>query len=229
MNLKVLIGIMLVIVAGAGYWLYMGNSRIQVTSSHERQQENASVGRSFAQLLGMGQSLECTYEYNDGGNVSSGTMYMTNGGESIRGDFNFTQSGAGAMQMHMIRDGGYNYMWGSQLPQGMKMMVTDETKGQLFTGSDDPAATAINNTQYSCVPWREDASKFAVPTNVQFTDMTEMMESVKKMMGAPKIGEATRTGTGDTSGTPDIKAIQCAACDQVGAAREQCRQALGCK
>lgn len=224
MNSKILVGIVLAVVAALGYWMYVGNSMTAGVTGTETN-ENASVGKTFAQLLGMGQSLECTYEYNDGANVSSGRMYMANGGESIRGDFNFTQSGAGAMEMHMIRVDGYNHIWGSSLPQGIKMRVTEENKGELFDSYAGQDVSAINNTNYSCSAWSGDPSKFVLPSNVEFMDIGDL----QKMMGAPKIGEATGVEADSDATSPDMKAIQCAACDQAGAAREQCRQALGCK
>ncbi len=222
MSTKTIFGIIFGIIAVVlGYWLLSGQGSPEM-SKEGATQESASVGRTFAQLLGMGQSLKCTYEYNDGTNVSSGTMYMADSGERLRGEFNFTQSGLGAMQMSMVRVDGYNYMWGSAMPQGIKTKVTEENRAQLFDNAD-ANATAINNTEYKCESWNADASMFAVPTNVQFMDMGDL----GKMMGNPKIGEATVQADG--SATTDIKAMQCAACEQAGPAREQCRQALGCK
>lgn len=222
MNTKVIIGLIITIVAVIVGYLLMSGQGVGGALQGGESNEPASVGKTFAQLLGMGQSLKCTYEYNDGANVSSGTMYMTDGGERIRGEFAFTQSGAGPMQMSMVRADGYNYMWSSAMPQGIKTKVTEENRAQLFDNSDNNA-TAINNTEYKCEEWSADAGMFVVPTNVQFMDMGDM----QKMMGAPKIGEATIQAEG--TATTDIKAMQCAACDQAGPAKEQCRQALGCK
>ncbi len=221
MNIKIIVGIILVIVALlAGNWFYASNEAYAPGQESDTNSNESATGKTFAQLLGMGQSQKCTYEYNDGSNVSSGTMYMTGGGERIRGEFTVTQSGAGAMQMNMVRADGYNYMWGSSMPQGIKTKVTEENRAQLFDAADANAA-ALNNTQYTCESWSADSGMFAVPTNVQFMDMDDMM----KMMGAPKIGEATRI---EGAATADVKAMQCAACEQAGSAKEQCRQALGC-
>ncbi len=224
MNTKVIFGIILGIIAVIlGFWLMnsQGKGTAMSPEGEVQEQESTSVGQTFAQLMGMGQSLKCTYEYNDGTNVSSGIMYMADSGERLHGEFNFTQSGAGPMTMNMVRVDGYNYMWGSSMPQGMKTKVTEENRAQLFNNSDANTA-AINDTQYKCEAWNVDESKFAVPTNIEFMDLGDMT----KMMGAPKMGEAMKAGG---SATVDVKAMQCAACDQAGTARDQCRQALGCK
>jgi hypothetical protein len=222
MKIKIVIGVIVaVLLLIAGNWFYASQEAYAPFLEDSNEPGEASAGKTFAQLMGMGQSLECTYEYNDGANVSSGTMYMADGGERLRGEFTVAQSGAGPMQMYMVRADGYNYMWGSAMPQGIKTKVTEENKGQLFDAAD-AQAQAINNTQYKCSAWREDSRKFAVPTDVQFMDMGDL----SKMMGAPKIGEATMKTEGTVP--TDIKAMQCAACDQAGPARDQCRQALGC-
>ncbi len=222
MSKQIVIGVVgVVILLLTGNWFYASNEAY-VGGAQNSDGSKSTVGQTFAQLMGMGQSQKCSYEYSDGGNVSSGTMYMADGGEHIRGEFTFTQSGAGPMQMYMVRTDGYNNMWSSAMPQGIKTKVTEENRGQLFDNSD-ANATAINNTEYTCEAWSADAGMFAVPTDVQFMDMGDMM----KMMGNPKIGEATIQAEG--TATTDIKAMQCAACDQAGPAKEQCRQALGCK
>lgn len=222
MNNSSILATILVIVAlvTGGYWFYTTNNAAQPeVAGEDRSAEQASVGQTFAQLMGMGQSLECTYEYNDGTNVSSGVVYIADGGERIRGDFTFTQSDAGPMEMHMLRADGYNHMWGSAMPQGIKTQVTAENRAQLF---DNTQSAAVNeNTQYKCTAWTVNEGTFTLPAGVQFMDIGD----VTKMMGAPKIGEANIQGS--TGG--DIKAMQCAACDQAGPARDQCRQALGCK
>ncbi len=231
MNTKVIIGIIFGIIAVVlGFWLMseQGTGTAMSPEGESREQESTSVGQTFAQLMGMGQSLKCTYEYNDGTNVSSGTMYMTDEGERLRGEFSFTQSGAGPMQMNMVRVDGYNYMWGSAMPQGMKTKVTEENRAQLFDNSDANTA-AINDTEYKCESWNVDASMFAVPTNVQFSDMSAMMDAMKGTMNdAMQAVPGARAEVG-ANGNLDVKAMQCAACDQAGSAREQCRQALGCK
>lgn len=229
MNTKIVIGAVVgIVLLVAGNWFYVSQEAYVGGAQNGSDSNELVVGKTFAQLLGMGQSLKCTYEYDDGGNVSSGTMYIAEGGERIRAEFNFTLSGAGPMQMFMVRstdiDGtAHNFIWGSSMPQGIMTVVTEENRAQLFDNTD-ANTTAINNTLYKCEKWDVDESKFDLPTNMSFFDPDYLKEN---MIGAPKIGEATVQAEG--TGTADIKAMQCAACDQAGPAKEQCRQALGCK
>lgn len=200
-----------VVVLGGGFLLYstMSDSR----DSQNRTEEHAGdhTRGTLTSLMMSGQSLECTFQHNDGTNVSSGTVYLAGGATRIRGDFNITQSGAGAMQASMIRDGGYNYLWGSALPQGIKIKVSAENEGTLF---DDSTGAVDENTEFECHPWRVDNSKFSLPEGVEFVDMSSMMPQ----------------GNVNVQDSGNIQTAQCAACSQIpeGAARQQCLVTLKC-
>lgn len=210
MNKTLIIAVAAVVILGGGYWYF-------TSQSGRMMGESASVGQTFAALMTGGQNVECTFEQSDGGSATRGTIFMADRGERIRGDFTIT--GATPMEAHMIRDGGWNYIWSSMMPQGIKMQVTAENKGKLF---DTDSASVPDDVQYRCSSWGVDGSKFALPGNVTFMDLSAQMEASQKMMegvqGMPQ------------GGSGDMKAMQCAACDQVpGEGRDQCRIALGCE
>ena len=170
---KTLIAVILgVVVVGAAAYFFMNSGNVTPGDQEAAVGESASVGATFAELVAMGQSVECTFSYDDGaGNVSSGTVYMA-GKDRIRGDF--MVSSPAATEMHLIRTDGYTYIWGPALPQGVKAAVTAENEGDLFdteTGAVDP------NTQYTCVSWSVDASKFTLPSGVPFLDVEAMLEA----------------------------------------------------
>lgn len=217
MNNILLLVVGAVVVVGGGYFLYTnmsGGSGGETMMEEEHVDSGERASGTLAALMASGQNLECTFSYDDGTNVSSGTVYMTAGASRIRGDFNITESAGGAMEVHMIRDGGYNYLWGSALPQGIKTKITVENEGKLF---DSETGSVDENTQFDCFAWDVDESKFRLPAGVEFMDLSA---AVPSMQGAPSIQE----------GRSNMKDIQCSACDQApaGAAREQCRLALGC-
>lgn len=112
----------------------------------------------------------------------------------------------------MIRDDGYNYVWGSFYEQGVKMKVTPEERKQLFP--EDDVSAAPENTQYNCESWSVDEDKFALPNDVEFVDMQAQMEQSMQMQGG---------------GSGDMKAQQCAACEQLsGSQKQQCLQSFSC-
>jgi len=207
-----------VIVAGGGYFAYtsfVGSN----TDGQIAIEENAMIGESasgtFASLIEGGKNVECTFEHNDGTNVSSGTVYLANNATQIRGDFNIQQSGAGPMEAHLIRDGGYNYLWGSFFTQGIKSQVTAEEQGKLFSTKDGGGID--ENTTFDCKPWNVDGKVFSRPGNIKFTELNVQMGVMNG---------------GTIDDLESLKKQQCDArvCDQApeGMPRQQCLQALGC-
>lgn len=209
-NVLLLFIIGVVVVAGGGYFLVSNTGGGGGESGDAMREEQVGTGGSgtLASLMASRQNLECTFEHRDGANVTSGTVYMTGGAERMRGDFTLEQGSAEAMEAHMIRTGGYNYVWGSFFPQGIKSKVTAENEGKLF---DDDEGGIDEDTTFDCASWRVDNSKFSLPSGVEFMDISKQIEQIDSAM-------------------EEVMSQQCAACDQVpaGAAREQCLQALGC-
>ncbi len=217
-NTILIAGIGAVIVVTIGYLAYtnFGNPNPDGGSTSENNQaEEESASGTFASLLARGQNLECTFEHNDGANVSSGTVYLANGASQIRGNFTIQSSNAGPMEVHMIRDDGYNYIWGSLFPQGVKSAVKPEERGKLFSTKDGGGID--EDTTFNCKPWRVDDSVFLRPGNIKFMELNV------------ETGQQSG-GTIDDLGA--VKKQQCdtRVCDQApeGIPRQQCLQALGC-
>lgn len=132
-------------------------------------------------LMSMGKDLQCTFAYaTEGKAPSKGTMYIS--GKKMRGHFDNEINGK-ASTMHMIQDGTYMYIWGSELPEGIKMMVPQLTPGA--TGDTPTANTGANQyfdanqqVDFSCNPWSVDESQFVPPANVMFRDMAAMMKGL---------------------------------------------------
>ena len=121
------------------------------------------------------------------------------------------------MEGHLIRNDGYNYMWGTQMEQGIKMEIAPGEEDELF--SDDNSTVPMDeNTTYNCVPWSVEGSKFAVPAEIEFIDLGAQLESMSNI---------EVKGTFDAS---SLKAQQCSACEQIpdASAKAQCRAALSC-
>lgn len=196
---------------GGAYYFLSRDDGASVTRE-EASEDDSAIGR-FADMVRSGRSYQCTFEYQDETNESSGTVYMTGGAERLRGDFDITDSQAGAMEMHMIRDGGYNYLWGSALPQGIKTAVTE--KETLF--EDDANSPVDTNVDYECHTWNVDESTFSLPAGVEFQDMSAWQGGA----GASVNAEASASSATN----------QCQACDMIGdaTAKASCKAALGCQ
>lgn len=209
------IAIVLVALVVGGYVAYSNFSRsnsetISGTKPESMTNEDLIKGDTFASLLARKMNLKCTFEHNDGTNVSSGTVYLADGSKRISGDFTIQQSGASPMEAHVIRSDGYNHMWGDFNPQsGVKTKISKEEENKLFSTKD--GGGIAEDTIFDCVPWSVDESKFAIPSNITFMDVSAQMEQVNTQLD-------------------NVRAQQCAACLQApeGTPREQCLTAMKC-
>lgn len=171
---------------------------------------------TIAGIVAHGGSLTCTIAHA-GKEQTQGTIYV--GGGKVRGDFT-AQGSKGPIESHMLSDGTTMYVWSSARPQGIKMAMPAGGKPPVGPPGNSQAQLYNDTVDYSCSPWSVDATKFVLPQNVSFMDVSAMMGVVKAQGGA---GAQVKP-----AGMP---AVNCSLCDKApqGAARDQCRAALHCQ
>ena len=187
---------------------------------------SAGVARqTLRDLISSGATETCTFSIaaTATSSGSTGTIYLASG--NMRGDFTTTDPAGKVENAHMILTAGTDYIWTDQMAKGYKVLWSVVASSTAM--SDRPGAVNINQqTSYTCLPWVSDQSQFAVPTNIQFTDITALMQqygpgsaNASSTMGASATGVAPATGG---SGA-------CARCASVPAAYQaECRAALHC-
>jgi hypothetical protein len=180
-NSYLALAIAALVIVGGGYIFLTssGSNEGGEIAMEENMDMTASAAGTFASLVASGQSLECTFQHDDGTNVTSGTVYLTGGAEQIRGTFTLQQGDEESVEAYLVRTGGYNYVWGSFYPQGIKSQVTPGNEGKLF---DEESGAIDENTTFNCEPWLADASTFGVPTDVEFMDVSMPMEEIGDLM-----------------------------------------------
>jgi hypothetical protein len=201
------IGLVVLLVVGAGgYYLY---TRSEANSSIEAQStatEQTSPPMSLKALLEANTSQTCVFT---DATAQTGTIYMDGG--KFRGDFN-TQVEGQVTASHMIMDGTNAYFWMDGQVQGYKSSWAsiEEVSGETTMGaSSDIQSTITQEVDYACQPWVVDTSKFSVPTDVKFTDYSEMVEDLGPLM--------------------EGNAQACNACNSLsGEAKTQCKTSLRC-
>lgn len=180
-------------VAG-GWYLYntLGDNsqstEAQLESQQTEQTDNQDDGGmrdrgSIIDLLSMNATLQCDFNYTDteANAVMNGSGYFA--GDKMRVDFtsnyaDTTQSGS------MIKNGGYLYIWGDGMDQGIKMQIDPEdVESSLGEYLGDQETTALNPNQevdYNCNPWIANSSRFDVPADIQFMDLTSTMQNLQE-------------------------------------------------
>lgn len=213
-QLAIGIGIILLLLIGGG--AYLANSKNSASSpaattgesinNPESAPQDASEKNTLAGLLASGKNVQCAFtSTGPDQKETKGTVIVH--GMRMRGDFTVDTDGK-PMMTSMIRDGDTAYMWGSAMPEGIKMKFSpdDIAANENVNKYVDPNMEA----DYSCKPWSGSESEFVPPAGMTFRDMSAMMDSVKNstnMMGGS----------------------QCAVCDNLeGEAQTACKQQLNC-
>ncbi len=186
-SLQILGVVVVIIILGlVVYYATNHSSPSGVTNTDSSTSTNVSVkgtssSGSIRDLLALGKNLMCTIDESSATSTVTGTMYIS--GNMMSGEFTSSSKGSLGMISHMIRNGDTVYAWSAS--QGAKMTFTN------LTGTSAQSKSSVNLDQkvgYKCSDWSVDNSKFAVPTNVKFTDVSAMMNNqinTKGNAGAP--------------------------------------------
>lgn len=178
-------------------------------------EEIASVKKtSIESLLMMGGSQKCTYSAEISGVTTSGTIYVNNG--NMRADSKVVMQDKD-VDSHIILLKDTSYVWGAGMAQGFTMDIKKFKEQGVKQPTSAQSFDMKKEINYSCQPWSYDATVFALPANITFTDMSQMMQ--------------VKTGTSPTiNNQVNGASISCDACNSVPtSARAQCKAALNCK
>lgn len=209
----ILIAVIVLVVLAGGWYVYSGKqSSIMPYTQNSSQGSSAGdkISGKFADLLNAGKSMECTFSGETDGYKTSGTVFVA--GKNMRGDFNSESKGK-MMDSHMIQNGEKIYSWTTEPKQGMMMKITKEDQARNQEEADSAANKPLDvdkNYDYNCKGWSGDQSKFQPPSDIEFQDLSVMMEKA-------------------TGGVGKDAGLSCSACDNLeGDAKASCQQALGC-
>lgn len=202
--------ILLVLLAGVGYYMFSKSAKTtpsEKTSVTEPKGSSASsITGSLKSLLTGGKTQTCTITYPD--NKGSGTIFVAD--KKFGGTFTVKESNGKDITGYMVSDGTYMYTWSTAATMGIKIKLETAEKA---AGNAETSTTDLNQeVNLNCSPWIVDNSKFAVPTNIQFTDMSNFLP---KTSASP----STKTGTETQGQSP---------CDQIAdaSAKAACVKAL---
>ena len=202
--------IILLLLGGAAYLMLSKSSKTgtpaEKTSVTEPKGSSSSITGSLKSLLTGGKTQTCTITYPD--NKGSGTIYVAD--KKFGGTFTIKETNGKDITGYMVSDGTYMYTWSTAAAMGIKIKLetAEKAAGNTQTGTGD----LNQEVNLNCSPWIVDSSKFAVPTNIQFTDMSSF---IPKTSASP----STKTETETQGQSP---------CDQIAdaAAKAACVKAL---
>lgn len=174
----------------------------QNNSTPVPQQESVTKG-SLRSLIAAGKNVNCEINYPDGS--TKGTTYVS--GNKMRGDFTVKGPDDKEIASHMINDGTYAYIWTDTAKQGTKVKI-DAVKPSVSPNAQTQGADLDSEVDLKCSPWSVDDSKFTVPADIQFSDLSSIIKN----------------STGSATSKVD-KSV----CDQIpdATAKAECIKALG--
>lgn len=135
--------------------------------------------KSLKELLDLGTAQKCTYEINQDGQVTKGEILIK--GEKFRQNTEIT-SNEGMMKVYSISDGQYFYSWNDAIKgSGSKMKIEAvETTPEENTQKQENVNWE-EKLDYKCNPATLTDADLALPTDIEFVDLSEMMNNLQNM------------------------------------------------
>ncbi len=150
-------------------------------TANQAQQSSPQTTGSIKSIITAGKSQNCQISYPDGS--GSGTIFASSG--KARADFTVSANGTPA-ENHMIYDGDYGYFWTGT--QGTKFKIDQNATPSPATNQQQ-SADLNKKVNLNCSDWTVDNSKFEVPKDIKFTDLSETM----MMQSSPKTSSSAPT------------------------------------
>ncbi len=181
MNQKTIIWVLVVIAAVIlGWYLFFyepattPQGEEHGTGTQENQNTNGTAGgnttggEDLAGILARGCNYSCTFDSTDQDSRARGTLYVQ--GDKVRLDFESEINNEGTVQSHMLRTGGWFYIWtGASGTTGFKLLANESSlPGAISTSLGGAVTSNGTATSWQCRPWVPVASQFSVPEGITF-------------------------------------------------------------
>lgn len=150
----------------------------------ENIEKEENLKANILDLMKLGKSVKCTYEVKSEDATTKGQTYVSNG--KTRTEMTIDAADGTKIDSFTITEGDWMYMWSSESEQGNKISLKEmesAAKDAVTENSENEASynDQMEKVDYKCSPWIADDSKFNIPTNIEFIDLSEMMKGFLEM------------------------------------------------
>lgn len=186
-----------------------GTENAPAGEENQVNQEESYFSSSIADMFKKGKALECYVKVDTEEATMESMYYFDNKNERVRVETKAVAKGQGMNfnSTSIIRDG-WMYFWDDLMNKGgMKMELKE---GEVDDAEEGETPVDMKeNFDFKCKSWNVDASKFDLPSDKTFKDLTNMMNAITPSSGASSGGSTIDT---------------CSYCDMLpeGDARTQC-------
>ncbi|MDQ3075947.1 MAG: hypothetical protein M3Q34_02370 [bacterium] len=180
---KIILTFVLIVIALGGYGLIFQKSKLEntapmVSNEFESETKVQPTGKkmAFSEFIKQDKgAYKCEVKQAFSDMENSGTIYMNNG--MMRGEFSTIAEGQ-PMDSSFIMKDGYAYNWSSTLPSmGVKVKVLTSADDNGREAKETYTWNAEQIGEYNCEEWKVDESKFALPTRINFTELSSPSSS----------------------------------------------------
>lgn len=162
-----------------------GNNGEKPDINMEKRQESNPVAEeelktSLRDLLARNKAVECSFDTEDKESSAHGKFFLDAQNKKMFNESKVKSLADGKeLTVSSIMDGDMLYTWNSmQAGTGMKMKIEDDDE----KGDDNSKEDSLDLDEQrlvKCVPWEVDASRFAIPENIKFMDLSAELDSMK--------------------------------------------------
>jgi hypothetical protein len=147
---------------------------------------------SLRDLIALGKNQKCivtTSNVNEEGikTDTASTIYIYGKKMAQEVAVTTTEKNTPNVNMRMISDGEYMYSWNLEnKSQGMKIKITEPSDGGVQNTNGQTGSVNLDNkVDMKCSTWFVDNSKFTIPSDVSFTDLSELMKNIPTVPAIP--------------------------------------------
>lgn len=199
------------------------DSKIPETSD-KVEDSNTMQSLSMMDMFGLNKTVSCKYKLDEA-DSNEYNIYVS--GKKLSSKMSLSTNSM-PVESNMVSDGTNVYIWSHQ--GGYKMNIeemknlAEKYKSDSQEATKNPQLSSLDKKMnVDCKPWTEDPSVFVVPSDVKFTDMSEMLKSLESIkVKMPTVGNGTDANS--------VMQQACKTCESLtGENKEQCLTSLKCK
>jgi hypothetical protein len=178
----IIIIVLAVLVIGGGIYFLSGQSSSERLVNKKESYFSDKVAEMFKQE----KPLECSSEVNDLGGSLKAVYYFDNQNKMVRVEMEMLnkENGLTTKTVSIIKEG-WNYFWDDLMNKdGMKIKF-DENEDSILPTENLALKDSDLKFDFVCKSWQVEASKFELPKDKSFKDLSEMMNGFNNSSGLP--------------------------------------------
>ena len=149
----------------------------EVKKSDKNDNKDGNYFETMKDLMARGKNMKCTYTQDldeKDAEMATGVVYMAD--KNARVEITVKGKNRPDAKMYSLIKQDWMYSWTEGSSAGYKMTME---VAEMSDEDEQNMASLSKEIEFECKSWKKDNSKFNVPTDINFQDMTEMMRGLE--------------------------------------------------